>query len=37
MVDHPDYVHIVAATIREKVRRMVAARRREAEQIRLEL
>ena len=28
MLDHPDYVHVAAATIREKVRRMVAARRR---------
>ena len=27
METHPDYVHVVAATIREKVRRMVAARR----------
>ena len=29
MYDHPDYVHVAAATIREKVRRMVAARRLE--------
>ena len=28
MHDHPDYVHVAAATIREKVRRMVAARKR---------
>ena len=27
MYDHPDYVHVAAATIREKIRRMVAARR----------
>jgi deoxyadenosine/deoxycytidine kinase len=27
MYDHPDYVHVAAGTIREKVRRMVAARR----------
>lgn len=27
MVEHPDYVHVAAGTIREKVRRMVAARR----------
>lgn len=27
MVEHPDYVHVAVATIREKVRRMVAARR----------
>jgi len=26
MNDHPDYVHVVAATIREKIRRMVASR-----------
>jgi deoxyadenosine/deoxycytidine kinase len=26
MYDHPDYVHVAAGTIREKVRRMVAAR-----------
>jgi len=26
MVEHPDYVHVAAGTIREKVRRMVAAR-----------
>ncbi len=26
MYDHPDYVHVAAATIREKVRRMIAAR-----------
>jgi len=30
MVDHPDYVHVAAATIREKVRRMIAARRNNA-------
>ncbi len=28
MVEHPDYVHVAAGTIREKVRRMVAARQR---------
>lgn len=28
MYEHPDYVHVAAATIREKVRRMVAARRK---------
>ena len=28
MYDHPDYVHVAAGTIREKVRRMVAARKR---------
>ena len=28
MVEHPDYVHVAAATIREKVRRMVASRQR---------
>jgi deoxyadenosine/deoxycytidine kinase len=28
MYDHPDYVHVAAGTIREKVRRMVAARQR---------
>ena len=28
MIEHPDYVHVAAGTIREKVRRMVAARRR---------
>lgn len=27
MHDHPDYVHVAAGTIREKVRRMLAARR----------
>lgn len=27
MVEHPDYVHVAAGTIREKVRRMIAARR----------
>jgi hypothetical protein len=27
MHDHPDYVHVAAGTIREKVRRMVAARK----------
>ncbi|MDO8494243.1 MAG: deoxynucleoside kinase [Deltaproteobacteria bacterium] len=27
MVEHPDYVHVAAGTIREKVRRMLAARR----------
>ena len=27
MFDHPDYVHVAAGTIREKVRRMVAARK----------
>lgn len=27
MYDHPDYVHVAAATIREKVRRMIAARK----------
>ena len=27
MYDHPDYVHVAAGTIREKVRRMVAARK----------
>jgi deoxyadenosine/deoxycytidine kinase len=27
MYEHPDYVHVAAATIREKVRRMVAARK----------
>jgi hypothetical protein len=26
MYEHPDYVHVAAGTIREKVRRMVAAR-----------
>ncbi|HVZ48409.1 MAG TPA: hypothetical protein VG916_06480, partial [Gemmatimonadaceae bacterium] len=26
MYDHPDYVHVAAGTIREKVRRMMAAR-----------
>ena len=28
MHDHPDYVHVAAGTIREKVRKMVAARKR---------
>ncbi len=28
MIEHPDYVHVAAGTIREKVRRMVASRRR---------
>lgn len=27
MVEHPDYVHVAAGTLREKVRRMIAARR----------
>ena len=27
MVEHPDYVHVAAGTIREKVRRMIGARR----------
>ncbi|MDO8526468.1 MAG: deoxynucleoside kinase [Deltaproteobacteria bacterium] len=27
MYEHPDYVHVAAATIREKMRRMIAARR----------
>lgn len=27
MYEHPDYVHVAAATIREKVRRMIAARK----------
>lgn len=27
MYEHPDYVHVAAATIREKVRRMIAGRR----------
>ena len=27
MMEHPDYVHVAAGTIREKVRRMIAARR----------
>jgi hypothetical protein len=27
MHDHPDYVHVAAGTIREKVRRMVASRK----------
>jgi len=27
MYDHPDYVHVAAGTIREKVRRMIASRR----------
>ncbi len=26
MYEHPDYVHVAAGTIREKVRRMIAAR-----------
>jgi hypothetical protein len=26
-MEHPDYVHVAAGTIREKVRRMIAARR----------
>jgi len=26
MIEHPDYVHVAAGTIREKVRRMIAAR-----------
>ena len=30
MIDHPDYVHVAAGTIREKVRRMVIARQRAA-------
>jgi hypothetical protein len=30
MHDHPDYVHVAAGTIREKVRRIVAARQRGA-------
>jgi deoxyadenosine/deoxycytidine kinase len=29
MYEHPDYVHIAAGTIREKVRRIVASRRKE--------
>jgi deoxyadenosine/deoxycytidine kinase len=28
MYEHPDYVHVAAGTIREKVRRMIAARKR---------
>jgi hypothetical protein len=28
MYEHPDYVHVAAATIREKVRRMVTTRKR---------
>lgn len=28
MYEHPDYVHVAAGTIREKVRRLIAARRR---------
>jgi deoxyadenosine/deoxycytidine kinase len=28
MIDHPDYVHVAAGTIREKVRRMIDTRRR---------
>ncbi len=27
MVEHPDYVHVAAGTIREKIRRMIASRR----------
>jgi len=27
MNEHPDYVHVAAGTIREKVRRMLATRR----------
>ena len=27
MYEHPDYVHVAAGTIREKVRKMIAARR----------
>jgi deoxyadenosine/deoxycytidine kinase len=27
MIEHPDYVHVAAGTIREKVRRMIASRR----------
>jgi deoxyadenosine/deoxycytidine kinase len=30
MFEHPDYVHVAASTIREKVRRMIAARKQEA-------
>ena len=30
MLEHPDYVHVAAGTIREQVRRMVVARRRDA-------
>jgi deoxyadenosine/deoxycytidine kinase len=30
MLEHPDYVHVAAGTIREKVRRMVASRQRAA-------
>ena len=30
MHEHPDYVHVAAGTIREKVRRLVAARQRNA-------
>ncbi len=30
MHDHPDYVHVTAGTIREKVRRIVAARKQES-------
>lgn len=30
MHDHPDYVHVAAGTIREKVRRMIASRRQGA-------
>jgi deoxyadenosine/deoxycytidine kinase len=33
MYEHPDYVHVAAATIREKVRRMVAARKKAYEPI----
>ena len=32
MYEHPDYVHVATATIREKVRRMIAARKRTYEQ-----
>ncbi len=30
MFEHPDYVHVAASTIREKVRRMIAASRQDA-------
>jgi deoxyadenosine/deoxycytidine kinase len=30
MYEHPDYVHVAAGTIREKVRRMVAARKQDS-------
>lgn len=33
MYEHPDYVHVAAGTIREKVRRMIAARRRAYEPV----